>query len=102
MQKAIAIIIFGLLLSGCSGHLSTNIDSRFEHEMEITPLDKKSLGEIKSMANKKCKGLNRGLAVNLQRLEHSVGFKYYGFNCEKSEMAVEEEEKQEEENKKQI
>ena len=104
MKKVILLVALGLLLSGCSSVIRGDRDNRFEYGMEITPLDNKSLGEIKSMANKKCKGLNRGLAVNVQYLEQEdqLGFRYYGFNCEKSKKIIEAEKKQEEENKKQI
>ena len=104
MKKLLGIVVLGLLLVGCSGGVTTFRDTDLEYTIEITPMDKKSLKEIKTMANQKCKNLNRGLGVNLKHLEQydSIGFKYYGFDCEKSETTVAEEKKQEEENKKKI
>ena len=106
MKKLLGIVVLGLLLSGCA----TVVDDYYDPDkfvIEIPAWDKKSLKEVKTIANQKCNSLNRGLAINLthkkkQAVDESLGFRSYSFNCEKSEMVAKEEKKQEEENKKQI
>ena len=91
MKKVIAILVLGLLWCGTviSGtpHLIVHGVDENNLLVMVDPSAKSTFAEIKSVADAKCKSLDRGNAVNISASNYLVSFRTkkashaYPFNC---------------------